>query len=104
MSYYYYCEYYEAILVVMVITVYHTYYRSQWEAHMTTMMSKMMLEIEKSWRWSNNVYKNQDYHDDIADHPYTRDAVVSFCNYGNSIICVILIMSTIDKFDAKINK
>ena len=94
----------EAILVVMVITVYHTYYRSQWEAHMTTMMSKMMLEIERSSRRSNHVYKNQDYHDDIADHPYTRDAAVSFCNYGNSIICVILIMSTIDKFDTKINK
>ena len=60
---------------------------------MTTMMSKMMIEIERSSRRSNHVYKNQDYHDDIADHPYTRDAVVSFCNYSNSIIWVILIMS-----------
>ena len=42
---------------------------------MTTMMSKMMLEIERSSRY---VYKNQGYHDDVADHIYTRDTIVSY--------------------------
>ena len=49
------------------------------------MMSKIMLEIERSSRQSNQVYKNQDYHDDVADHNYTRDTVVRYCSYGNSL-------------------
>ena len=79
---------YEAILVVMVITGYHAYYRSQWEAHVTTMMSKMMQEVERSSRQSNHVFKSQDYHDNTAEHPYTRDTIVSSCSYGNNIVRV----------------
>ena len=48
------------------------------EAHMTTLMSKMMLKIERSSQLSNHVYKNQGYHDDVADHIYTRDTVISY--------------------------
>ena len=77
---------YEAILVVMVIAGYHAYYRSQWEAHVTTMMSKMMQEIERSsHQHSNHVFKTRDHHDDTAEQPYTRDTVVS--SYPVCYVC-----------------
>lgn len=75
---------YQTMLVVMVITGYHAYYRSQWEAHMRAVICKMMQEVERSSRKSNHT-KSTDYHDDSSEYQYTRDSVVSFCSYDNSV-------------------
>ena len=79
---------YEAILVVMVIAGYHAYYRNQWEAHMMTVMSKMIREIERSSRQSNHMAKSKDYHHDDVEYPYTRDTVVSSYNHNNIVTMV----------------
>lgn len=66
---------YEAILVVIVIVGYHLYYRSQWQSELTSIMYKVMKQVERS-SWQQNVLKTNDYHGNIAEH-YTRDTMVS---------------------------
>ena len=67
---------YDILLVVMVIAGYHFYYRNQWEAQLTTVVTKVMLEVERSSRQLNHGVKNRGYHDDTVDHHYTRDTIV----------------------------
>ena len=76
---------YQALLVVMVIVGYHIYYRNQWEAQMTAVVTKVMHEVERSSRQLNHGVKNKGYHDDTAEY-CTRDTIVSPCNHGNSCI------------------
>jgi len=84
----------EAILFIIVIIGCHAYYHNQWEAHLTTVVSKVIQEVERSSR-PHNVLRSNDYHDNHTEQHFIRDSVVSSCSYGNTTVSDLAIMKRI---------